>query len=377
LSPDESRRRGPLGLGVLALAALGSAGLPADSDAAVPCVVPSDVGEPQADISDTAQEELANGDIVRTDHLKGTTSYRSTRCDSSGGFIESMLVGDIAGPDGKPVSVQLEHTVQAAEGSYRTAFSTYVDPSTPEGAALWNRAGGVEAIDVLPAVGADPEGTSGSSIRGTSSAKRKRRGGRSSVRARAASDQGCSQTDYELEDNWGTDTHTYRINSSTVPTSIPGSPVSVLISGRHTWNNTSNPCGLSDITDYIADYYSDTSAGAPVQDSSNTTTFRYLSGLSCYQTGVVACTYRWFKNGHILESDQVYSQSQSWWGGYGDPTGDYLDLFSYAAHESGHEGGLNHASGDWLTMYPATCYGCIRWRDLGRGDVLGIRALYP
>lgn len=91
---------------------------------------------------------------------------------------------------------------------------------------------------------------------------------------------------------------------------------------------------------------------------------------------MVACTYRWTKNGYTSEADQVYSQSQSWWGGSGNPSNAYLDLQSFAAHESGHELGLSHSGGNWLTMYPSTCAGCIRWRDLGRGDVLGMRSLY-
>lgn len=48
-----------------------------------------------------------------------------------------------------------------------------------------------------------------------------------------------------------------------------------------------------------------------------------------------------------------------------------------AAHESGHELGLGHVASSWLTMGPTLCAGCVRWRDLGRGDVLGMRAVYP
>ncbi|HEX7292375.1 MAG TPA: matrixin family metalloprotease [Conexibacter sp.] len=63
--------------------------------------------------------------------------------------------------------------------------------------------------------------------------------------------------------------------------------------------------------------------------------------------------------------------------GTGDPTNLYYDLLSMAAHESGHELGLGHVASSWLTMGPTLCAGCVRWRDLGRGDVLGMRAVYP
>ncbi len=51
-----------------------------------------------------------------------------------------------------------------------------------------------------------------------------------------------------------------------------------------------------------------------------------------------------------------------------------------AAHESGHALGLGHATTsteNWLTMSPIQYQNSIRWQTLGRGDVLGLRALYP
>ena len=42
--------------------------------------------------------------------------------------------------------------------------------------------------------------------------------------------------------------------------------------------------------------------------------------------------------------------------------------------------GLSHATmstDNWLTMSPLMYTNSVRWRTLGRGDVVGLRALFP
>jgi hypothetical protein len=64
-------------------------------------------------------------------------------------------------------------------------------------------------------------------------------------------------------------------------------------------------------------------------------------------------------------------------GGTGDPPANSTDMSSVATHEAGHTYGLNRAAGHFLTMYDTNCRGCIRARDLGRGDMLGYDAMRP
>jgi hypothetical protein len=100
----------------------------------------------------------------------------------------------------------------------------------------------------------------------------------------------------------------------------------------------------------------------------------------------IAITIVWWKNRHIVETDSRFEQPPS------IPTGTFSwsvaaarrerkwDLWGMAAHESGHALGLAHAtssSDNRLTMSPVEYLNSVRWRTLGRGDVLGLRALYP
>jgi hypothetical protein len=52
-------------------------------------------------------------------------------------------------------------------------------------------------------------------------------------------------------------------------------------------------------------------------------------------------------------------------------------MWSVATHEAGHTYGLNHAAGNFLTIYDTNGRGCIRARDLGRGDMLVYDAMRP
>ncbi|MDX6588455.1 MAG: Matrixin [Solirubrobacterales bacterium] len=65
------------------------------------------------------------------------------------------------------------------------------------------------------------------------------------------------------------------------------------------------------------------------------------------------------------------------WAGTGDPPANSTDMWSVATHEAGHTYGLNHAAGNFLTIYDTNGRGCIRARDLGRGDMLVYDAMRP
>jgi hypothetical protein len=89
---------------------------------------------------------------------------------------------------------------------------------------------------------------------------------------------------------------------------------------------------------------------------------------------------------HLVEADTRFEQPPSIpagtfrWGVSGRAQAGRWDLWSMAAHESGHALGLAHATtsrDNWLTMSPVEYLNSTRWKTLGRGDTRGLRALCP
>lgn len=179
---------------------------------------------------------------------------------------------------------------------------------------------------------------------------------------------------------WFSYAYHYRINSS-IP-SIPGNAHGQILSGHHVWNNTTNPCGYADLTSFTAYSDGNTTAHGGSNDGVNVVDFGSMSGgfSSCNTAGILACTLFWTTSSYMTGADIRFNSSVAWYATSGAPPSGYYDVYSTATHESGHALGLGHTSGgstNYLTMYPFQCSGCIRERDLGRGDVNGLRALYP
>jgi hypothetical protein len=83
----------------------------------------------------------------------------------------------------------------------------------------------------------------------------------------------------------------------------------------------------------------------------------------------------WYDPSGTVEADIRFSDQVRW--STSGAAGSY-DYRSVATHEFGHFIGLSdlHDSPN-LTMYYATRAGSTDGRTLGRGDVLGLRTLYP
>jgi hypothetical protein len=156
--------------------------------------------------------------------------------------------------------------------------------------------------------------------------------------------------------------------------------------GRHTWDHTRAGCGLRDITNFKTRYGGRTRATMHSRrDRRNVVDFGSLAPFT-RDPAAIALTLVWWENGHIVETDSRFEQPPS------IPAGTFSwsvssgrrerrwDLWGMAAHESGHALGLAHATSsrdNRLTMSPVEYLNSVRWRTLGRGDVLGLRALYP
>lgn len=195
----------------------------------------------------------------------------------------------------------------------------------------------------------------------------------------AHADSGCSQTARSLLTRWNTRRYPYAIRGTTVPGGSSG--VSRIIDGHHAWNNSANPCGLSDITDFTTDFTtSDTSIGVHSSpDGYNRVDFGVMSNVGC-NGAALACTFGFRgASGYIYETDTRFNSGYGGWNVSTSCTGTY-DMWSVSAHETGHGIGLDdvYSSADWLTMYGYyTANPECRKRDLGYGDVLGLRANYP
>lgn len=156
--------------------------------------------------------------------------------------------------------------------------------------------------------------------------------------------------------------------------------------GKHTWDITRNGCGFGDITNFKTRYSGRTSAVMhSFRDRKNVVDFGSLAPFT-RDPAVIAMTRLWFATGHLVEADTRFEQPPAIpagrfrWAVSGRPEARKWDLWSMAAHESGHALGLSHATtsrDNWLTMSPVQYLNSTRWQTLGRGDTLGLRALYP
>jgi len=172
---------------------------------------------------------------------------------------------------------------------------------------------------------------------------------------------------YDPQAVWAGAGYTYALKGSTFL--VPGS-IDAAIRGRHVWNNTTNTCGYGDVTDFTArNQTDDANVGFSRWDGYNRLDFGSTSSIPGCETAV-ACTFRGISGGWIVETDTRFS-SRYLWGGSGG-----YDIWATGSHEAGHALGLEHAPGDWQTMYATINLGEQRKRTLGCSDVRGLRALY-
>ena len=119
-----------------------------------------------------------------------------------------------------------------------------------------------------------------------------------------------------------------------------------------------------------------TSAGRGIGDGINVVVFP-----ACGQCGAAAAQIA-ARRSRITEFEIVVNPATSWQTDLSCPTHDCgaLDLQNVVTHEIGHVLDLYHptdASASLLTMYPGAAPNETSKRDLGAGDVLGLRKLYP
>ena len=112
-------------------------------------------------------------------------------------------------------------------------------------------------------------------------------------------------------------------------------------------------------------------------DSKHTVSWEDLSTLG-FSNNVIAVTYVWYNRytGQIADFDMMMNTKYTW-SVSGDKSA--MDVKNIATHELGHAVGLSDLYNNkdcGLTMYGYSGYGETMKQTLGKGDILGLQALY-
>jgi hypothetical protein len=221
----------------------------------------------------------------------------------------------------------------------------------------------------------------------------------------------CNSSLYALTGTrWGDTSPEWRINQGTIPTaevSVAGAVTSIRTALGNVVHQE-NGCGFGDATTISGTYLGDTNVVAPISfDSAGNSVCMANStrdGLNEVQFGqrgskqnsivlATTCARRNYRDG-IDQTAEVDMEIASSFAAFGSrpafaagwtnyPNASYceqdrdFDLQGVATHEFGHWYGLAHVTDDSQLMFPNPSKPCATdWRYLGRGDILGMRALY-
>lgn len=321
---------------------------------------------------------------VETTEVLGPGTYRVSRCATSGRFLEGMTVGSIEDPEGRVVLVPLTVSTPA-----RTASMLYADASDPRWAARVARRRDGDPVVLAPTNGVDiglPARIAPAVEAAVPAATIKPGIGpfdtRSSQLATAAAG-GDSCTNGQFNrfpgvERWTQRSYQYRLNYGSFGNN--DSTALALVAGHRVWDLTYNDCGFGDQSNIASVYAGTTTARASAAaDGISVLDKGEVYDLGCGSFAddpvVVACTLVFRAGGGYVETDQRYDDDSDFTN-VGAP-GAY-DYWAVATHESGHSLGLDHAtSSPYLTMYPEMSPDDVRQRTLARGDVIGLRTIYP
>jgi hypothetical protein len=140
------------------------------------------------------------------------------------------------------------------------------------------------------------------------------------------------------------------------------------------WDMTLTDCsGYKDDTKFTTTYKGTTTRHAGVLDGTNAVDKADLSKSAC-GGAAIACTWVWQSGDDYTEADTRFATDVKWSNSGADGAYDYRGI---AAHEFGHSIGLADLDDSGkLTMHFQGALGYTGQRTLGRGDILGLRALY-
>ncbi|MEZ4380704.1 MAG: matrixin family metalloprotease [Nannocystaceae bacterium] len=194
----------------------------------------------------------------------------------------------------------------------------------------------------------------------------------------------CSDTTYKLlAHKWNKRVDWYYRDSGRPSSVSKTGTIDALKYAAATSTTSRNSCGMTDQVSATHSYKGTTGTSPNIGVSNGVVVCSTNDGKNVvgWATGFpsttlgVACTWR--SGGTAVETDQKYNNKKSWFGGNSVPSGcsNRFSLRAVASHEWGHSYGLDH-TGCAQTMAPSTAACKAGGRLFGKGDVLGLRALY-
>ena len=304
----------------------------------------------------TIRRKLEDGNEVTEPLANG--GYRITRCDTEGRTTIGMTVLPIADTGGKrqllPAVIVRRTTIIAP---------TYGDPiRDTRYRAIFHRGLRKLLARVLPQTpgraSRDPNFKTPSTVFAT-------------VAAKSACDD---KTHAASPGSWPGNGYAWRWNAETFGEN--SSTLTALKKAHEQWDKTVTDCsGLKDTTRFTTTYEGTTTNKAGVNDGVNTVDKADLSDGACGSTAI-ACTSVWWIDNSYTETDTRFATDVKWSNNNKGAAGTY-DYQGIAAHEFGHSIGLSDLDDSGkLTMHFQGTLGYTGQRTLGRGDILGARALY-
>jgi hypothetical protein len=385
-SRDErpATRRGPRAVAAATGALLSVLGGGSQALAAT-CESPSSLPAPAAQRVESARTPRG----VETTEVFAPGTYRVSRCGSDGRFLDGMTVGPIEDPTGRVILVPL--TVSTP---LRSTSMLYAGASDPRWVARVARrrdpdpvvlapTNGVD-VDlpsrIAPAAAAAPPATPAQPAIGSLDTLSSQFETTTAATAAAGGDS-CTNGQFNRfpgVERWTQRSYQYHINSASFGNN--DSTVLALVAGHRVWDQTYNDCGIGDQNNISSVYAGATGARASgTADGVSAVDKGEVFDLGCGRFPddpiVLACTVVFRAGGGYVETDQRYDDDSDF---TNVAAAGAYDYWAVAAHESGHSIGLDHApSSPYLTMYPEMSPGDVQQRTLARGDVIGMRTIYP
>jgi len=175
-------------------------------------------------------------------------------------------------------------------------------------------------------------------------------------------DDSMTNSHYELLSYHSYNTINYYINTKNSYGFSSAAVVNTITTSVNTWDKE---------TSYPVFYY----MGTTTKTAGKRDGYNVISWGS-YRRGVIAVTMSWVSGGKTIEVDCMMNTRFKW--SLNGEAGK-MDVQNIMTHELGHFCGLADLYNDadyWLTMYGYSDYGLTYARDLGKGDTLGLKAVY-
>ncbi|MEM2911678.1 MAG: hypothetical protein QXM52_00185 [Candidatus Bathyarchaeia archaeon] len=186
--------------------------------------------------------------------------------------------------------------------------------------------------------------------------------GRVTVNAIPQEDDALTNPDYKLLPFHWSVTVKFWINPNNRYGFSASAVVATITTSANTWDSETSATVFS--------YQGTTKRSAGRRDNYNVVAW------GRYRSGVIAVTYIWYSGSQILETDTILNNLYQW--SLSGEAGK-MDVQNIMTHEFGHWCGLDDLYEDkdyWLTMYGYASYGETYKRDLGLGDIQGLKAIY-